>query len=107
MGLRLSPEAADIRSFRSQYQWNAGQHGREFTLSDTEFEALIFGKCFYCAAEPKQQYASCRGNKLTIKLNGVDRIDNSKGYIPEDCVSCCRVCNHAKHSMTAEAFITW
>jgi len=40
----------------------------------------------------------------TIKFNGIDRIDSSKGYTEENCVSCCKECNTAKMSLTENEF---
>jgi len=42
-----------------------------------------------------------------ISANGIDRQDNAKGYIPGNCVSCCRICNYAKHALTLEEFKSW
>jgi hypothetical protein len=39
--------------------------------------------------------------------SGIDRVDNSKGYIPGNCVACCGTCNLAKRELTVDEFLTW
>jgi len=36
--------------------------------------------------------------------NGLDRIDNAKGYILDNVVPCCKHCNYAKRNMSTEKF---
>ncbi len=38
-------------------------------------------------------------------MNGVDRVDSSRGYVKDNVVSCCKHCNLAKRDRTAEDFI--
>lgn len=38
--------------------------------------------------------------------NGVDRIDNNKGYEFNNCVPCCGDCNIAKHKLSLNEFIS-
>lgn len=42
-----------------------------------------------------------------ILYNGIDRIDNSKGYNLDNCVTCCTQCNTAKMQETEEDFKKW
>ena len=39
--------------------------------------------------------------------NGIDRVDNSKGYTMDNVVSCCRICNVAKQKMTLQEYKDW
>lgn len=39
------------------------------------------------------------------KVNGIDRKDNSLGYLLPNCVSCCVTCNFLKNMMSANQFI--
>ena len=38
---------------------------------------------------------------------GKERIDSSVGYEPNNVVSCCKICNHAKSNLTKDDFINW
>jgi hypothetical protein len=41
----------------------------------------------------------------SIALSGIDRLDNSKGYVSGNVVPCCSVCNHAKHNLASDRYI--
>ena len=74
------------QSFSSKYatyQHSAKKHNRKFELSVIDFGYLVSTPCYYCG-------------KIQSNLNGVDRVDNSKGYVKGNCVSCCESCNRAK-----------
>jgi len=36
--------------------------------------------------------------------NGIDRVDNAIGYLTDNCVACCKVCNRAKLQMSKNEF---
>jgi hypothetical protein len=60
--------------------------GHEFTVAFKEYCELIMQPCEYC------------GGQLNKQGLGLDRIDNSKGYIPGNVVPCCKNCNIMKNS---------
>ncbi len=63
----------------------ARRKGREWTLTEPEYLTLIAEPCGYC------------GLKSNVEASiGLDRLDNSKGYIQGNCVSCCVECNIAR-----------
>ena len=70
----------------NHYVKGAQKRGIHFTLSKTLFESLIIQPCFYC------QYIAIG------EVNGIDRMDNQKGYIEGNVVTCCEICNFAKGS---------
>ncbi len=80
----------------------------EFSLSKEEFYLITSQDCDYCGREPIQSIIknnpSCHGDYL---YNGIDRVDNTKGYIFENCVPCCSICNKAKSILTIEEFSNW
>ena len=88
------------------YKNQAQKRNLSFDLSDDEFFILTKGNCHYCGIEPSQErfYKGCNGSYIH---NGVDRVDNSRGYILDNCVSCCKHCNNAKRTMTLKEFYTW
>lgn len=61
------------------------------------FENYIIQACNYCGLKP--QFPHTR--------NGIDRIDSSKGYTENNCVSCCKFCNYAKGDHLLDDFKTW
>uniref|UniRef100_A0A6C0HKK4 Uncharacterized protein n=1 Tax=viral metagenome TaxID=1070528 RepID=A0A6C0HKK4_9ZZZZ len=66
-------------------QKNAYTRGLLFTLSESDFERLIIQSCYYC------------GFHSASRLNGIDRVDNNKGYIIANCIPCCKMCNVMKN----------
>jgi hypothetical protein len=39
--------------------------------------------------------------------NGIDRLNKNKGYIIQNCVSCCKICNRAKSDMTYNKWLKY
>jgi len=73
-------------------------------LTPEQFKALILRDCFYCGVEPLQ---TIKFPYETLFYNGIDRVDSNLGYVPENCVPCCKFCNYAKHNRSKEDFLTW
>lgn len=48
-----------------------------------------------------------RVSNVVLKHNGIDRVDNSKGYTKTNCVPCCKFCNMAKSNMSIVEFLEW
>ena len=74
-------------------QKNAYIRGLLFTLSESDFENLIIQPCYYC------------GFQSASRLNGIDRVDNNKGYIITNCISCCKMCNVIKNTQHPIEFL--
>lgn len=59
-----------------------------FDLSTDDFREIIEKPCFYCDGElGAVKYGS-----------GLDRIDNSKGYVKDNLISACGVCNKTRNN---------
>jgi hypothetical protein len=92
----------------SQYKSRAKKFNRIFELSLQEFKVLTSSNCFYCGSPPEQYQAAVQQEHHTpYKYNGVDRLDNDKGYTKENSVPCCRYCNSAKSNRTLQEFTAW
>lgn len=94
-----------------QYKQQAKDRDYAFDLDRETFEKLIFADCKYCGKPPSNVFSGFqRRNESqhdSIFYNGIDRIDNTKGYEASNCVTSCFQCNHAKATFTEEQFITW
>lgn len=77
---------------------------KSFNLNIEDFYALTKMNCYYCNRKPKQIRKT---SIASYTYNGIDRIDNSKGYQIDNVVACCKICNFAKHSMSKEEFESW
>ena len=89
----------------AQYKHNAKKKLIPFELTDEQMEILFQSDCFYCGRKPYRtlQKKNCYGYYI---CNGIDRMDNSKGYISENCVPCCLECNFMKNTYHTKEFLT-
>jgi hypothetical protein len=68
----------------TSYKKSATTRNIEFALSEQEFMALVKQSCYLCGIQSDTNH------------NGIDRFDNSKGYVISNCRSCCGHCNLLK-----------
>ncbi len=73
------------------YQRQAAYRKIEFCLTHEQFMQFWQLNCSYC------------GNK--IKTIGIDRVDSNQGYVLNNCVSCCSICNLMKNDLDKDQFI--
>ncbi len=95
---------ATFKSVLNNYKKDK-RRGYEFLLTDEKFKELIFSNCYYCGKKPSQIMRSIYSNGDTI-YNGIDRIDNSKGYILGNVRSCCKQCNFIKSKYSEREFLS-
>lgn len=83
------------------YRSKAKKRGLSFRISLKRFKKLTKQICYYCGKEPSL-ISSARGTKgyseERIKFgeyiyNGIDRVNNKKGYTNDNCVPSCIMCN--------------
>ena len=86
-------------AFKNKYViWNhyvksAQKRGIDFTLPKPIFNELIVKPCFYCTYIKEDE------------VNGIDRINNNRGYSEDNVVTCCQFCNLAKGTQHPQEFI--
>ena len=96
------------------------KRNRKFTdydnvISYDEYKSIVNAPCNFCGCVGSRSINDrlrSRGkthicSDEVIHINGIDRIDSSKGYISGNCISCCTTCNYAKNTMSIEQFKTW
>ncbi len=86
------------------YKSRAKRKNLEFTLNKDEFTTLIKQPCFYCDKVNSNYMIAGRRNG-GFYYNGIDRVDNTKGYTKENCNPCCKYCNKAKLDQTHDEFL--
>lgn len=89
------------------YKLNSKKREILFSLTKEEFKNLVQQSCYYCGIEPENIVTTKHKNSGGFTYNGIDRVDNTVGYIPDNCVPCCETCNRAKLKMSKEAFLFW
>jgi len=70
-----------LGKFRS-YKHGATRRGFEWEITPEQFHNFWHVACHYCGDE--------------IQGVGIDRVDNSQGYLVDNCVPCCETCNEMK-----------
>lgn len=80
--------------YYAKYKNRANNKEFIFELSYQEFNQICESPCYLCGKE----------NSSTHK-NGIDRIDNTKGYTLDNCKSCCGVCNKLKKDIPLDLFL--
>lgn len=100
----LAKGEADLRSKYRSYKCGAKRRELEFKLTIREFKKIAKQDCHYCGAvsPTTKQREIFNGS---AKINGIDRKDNLIGYINNNCLPCCKICNRAKGEMSYEEFI--
>jgi len=92
----------------SAYKQRAKQtYKLPYALTKEQAHALFKSNCHYCGCGPSQEFKPHLYTHGAFIYNGIDRIDSKKGYVPDNVVSCCGHCNHAKLARTYDEFILW
>lgn len=96
------------------YKMNAKKRNLDFHLSFAQFKDICEKNCYYCGVFPRKfnKYLGIPGKEHLIErswilVNGIDRIDSSKGYNLINCDPCCSRCNEAKMDMPRDQFKAW
>jgi hypothetical protein len=101
----LEPGVAARNKVLHRQKQGAQERDLEWTLTDEEWEILTADSCTYCGVPPQRK--RCISKNGSFIYNGIDRVDNLIGYTSENVVTCCKECNWAKGTMTAEEFLAW
>lgn len=96
----------DVSKIIADTRKSAKKRGLDMELSKLEESVLLAGMCVYCLYfEEHYDYRDIFNSKSNIVLNnkiGKDRIDNTKGYIYDNCCSSCTHCNKLKNDYTLD-----
>lgn len=104
------------RIYNHSYKSRALKTGTEFLITREQFMELSQAPCHYCGALPNSTTYRGNGKRGVCKTgkgisqfvyNGMDRVDSRGGYTVDNVVTCCCICNHAKHTMSYDEFISW
>jgi len=99
------PGLAGLNAVIRGYKKNAEKRNLAWELSDEAVYYITQSDCFYCEKSPENEIKSHIGINGRYVYNGIDRLDNSKGYIPENVVSCCYRCNIKKKDFSVDSMI--
>ena len=92
-----------FRRCLDQYKANARRRNLSWELTDDQFRHITKLPCYYTGELPCTIKRAKSGEEYVY--NGIDRLDNSKGYTVENCVPCCFKVNAMKSDMTLDEFV--
>lgn len=105
---KLSAGRASLNYLFYQYKRSAHRKKLDFKLTIEQFEKLTSKKCFYCGSHANQSIGSnAKKYNGDYLHNGIDRVNNTRGYTKINCVSCCWMCNKAKNNLDVKIFVEW
>lgn len=100
----LSEGIASFNRLYYNYKYAAKRRNIEWSITKIEFRELTKQNCYYCNTSPMQKLNYSGYNSAYI-YNGLDRLDNSKGYIIDNVVPCCGLCNWMKKDNSIKEFL--
>jgi 5-methylcytosine-specific restriction endonuclease McrA len=100
------PHVAVLRGAVAGLKSQAIRRGWDWELTYDEALELIMRPCNYCGIDPSN-YRNDRQYGVTVHYTGLDRVDNSRGYLLDNVVPCCKPCNVAKNDRSRQDFLDW
>lgn len=97
-GRKLPKGEAYLRGLYARYKKSAQRRGLVFDIEETLFRQIISLDCHYCGSRPSLGFRVRQINGV-VPYNGLDRYDNNKGYLENNVVPCCVICNRIKTNM--------
>jgi 5-methylcytosine-specific restriction endonuclease McrA len=100
-----------VNMYYNMHRHNALKRGDKPLLKN-EWLALVVKPCHYCGGTDTKSVLNTTAYKkrktpdrgYSIQINGVDRVDSSRGYEKDNCVPCCGECNDFKSNLTQRQF---
>jgi len=106
-GPKSEPGSQAKKKLIRSYRRGAKHRGLEFHLTDEDCESLFKMDCHYCGSPPSATSKVVRTNDCDEFIyNGIDRIENTLGYLKNNIVPCCSLCNFMKGSKTVTEFLS-
>lgn len=102
----LTDEQAILRKIIFHYKYSSEKRNIVWNITEEEAIKLLTSPCYYCSQPPFRVCDYLKHCK-PIVVSGIDRYDNLLGYEKGNCVSCCKICNVAKSTLTINEFKEW
>lgn len=103
---KLVGDEANFRQLLRVYKRSARKRGHAFKITPERFRELTKSHCYLCGNPPSREYRhSLKNPRDPYVCNGVDRFDNSKGYVEGNVITCCGSCNALKGTASVEKLL--
>ena len=96
-------DGTPFRVVLKEYQRGARERGLSWELSDEQFKEITALPCHYTGIIPSTKKVGKSGEEFVY--SGIDRVDSTIGYTPENCVPCCTDVNFMKRNLPLDRFI--
>lgn len=103
--LSLPGSQSSFNSLVGIYKRGASKRNYSFELTNAQVADKTKQNCAYCGTAPSQAHKTGTAKEAYI-YNGLDRVNNSKGYENDNVVACCGTCNLMKRALGVEEFIS-
>jgi 5-methylcytosine-specific restriction endonuclease McrA len=90
----------------SAYKRSAKARGLSFAIDFDTFLDMAMQNCCYCG-EPPSKFHKLRTGRKGFLYNGLDRLNNDRGYELDNVAACCIDCNRAKWDRNKDDFVNW
>jgi 5-methylcytosine-specific restriction endonuclease McrA len=113
---KYSAKDYTLRRLMKDYKQRSAKKGFPFELGFEQFKHLTSQNCHYCGIAPSTLTNRVQDGKTVPKarvdqgwvyMNGIDRVDSSRGYSLDNIVTCCETCNKAKLDSSVQDFRSW
>lgn len=102
----LGDGEAALNKFITTTKQSAKRRGYSYSLTRGQVKKITQKNCAYCGSPPSNIIKS-NSSAGDYVCNGLDRVDNTRGYELDNVVPCCTKCNLAKRVMSTEEFFDW
>lgn len=89
------------------YKRGAKARGYLWDITTEQFKELIEKPRHYCGSKKNNTTKNKPSRHGEYSYTGIDRVDNSIGYIIGNLVPCCKICNIAKRNLSVDDFNKW
>lgn len=97
---RVREQTANIKYMR--FLKDVRQREIECEITQEQYAELLKQSCYYCGVE---SVSNQEGIEEDLYKNGIDRKDSKQGYLYDNCVGCCKMCNYMKRSLHTNVFL--
>ena len=102
---KLVRHNVNARNLFAQYRHKAKARGIPWVLTFEQFLTITQQPCYFTGWLPKQTVHKKARRSPPYVYNGIDRLDNRKGYTLDNAVACNGDVNKAKLAMTEARFV--
>jgi len=103
---RLANDGWAINQLILRAKRHAKDRSLIWSLSKEFVDLIVRLPCEYCGVKSSNVLRD-KKHLDGFPYNGLDRVDNSHGYVETNVVPCCKMCNIAKQDHTVEEFKEW